>query len=484
MLTHRPSRALSFAIVAAALLGFAISPASSQDPESPPTGREGPPVESEDTPDVHEEKADEDQEEEGEKKTEEKETWLSKWGRFRSSLRDITEMDYKDGMLRGRFGFRMQLDAAAGYQSQNLEDRVGGIDDGLNIRRLRLFADGDFARRFHYRFEYDFGEDDGLKDAFVDDLFRAIFKFFALRVGNIQEPFSLDNVGSSNSNAFMENSLPDATIGPGHNFGYLLHGQHRKGRVQWAFGMFTNTQTTQDNQSTSDFTMTARSSGLPIYKQRGRRLLHVGVSLSLRSPKNNTVRYESRPESRWAPFYIDTGDLAASGNRLGGVELAVIHDSHWLQAEYMEARPDTDDFGRLRFEGAYVEYGYFLTGDVRHYFTGDGTIGRLTPDRPYVRGGNPFKKGSNGGALEVAVRLSNMDLDDGAVQGGEMTDLTLGMNWYLTRATRFQFNYIYADVHSGGGHSNIFQIRYQFNPGYHWPVLHPKRKSVWSKSGQ
>ena len=37
-----------------------------------------------------------------------------------------------------------------------------------------------------------------------------------------------------------------------------------------------------------------------------------------------------------------------------------------------------------------------------------------------------------------------IDLDDKNIAGGRLTDLTLGVNWYLNRYTKFQFNYIHA----------------------------------------
>ena len=52
------------------------------------------------------------------------------------------------------------------------------------------------------------------------------------------------------------------------------------------------------------------------------------------------------------------------------------------------------------------------------------------------------------------------------MRAGKIDNLSVGMNWYLTPATRFMANYIYSRVNNGdGGHANIFLIRYAFNPG-------------------
>lgn len=44
----------------------------------------------------------------------------------------------------------------------------------------------------------------------------------------------------------------------------------------------------------------------------------------------------------------------------------------------------------------------------------------------------------------MAVRWSYLDLRDGPIDGGVLEDLTLGLNWYLNKNTKFQLNYIHA----------------------------------------
>ena len=48
------------------------------------------------------------------------------------------------------------------------------------------------------------------------------------------------------------------------------------------------------------------------------------------------------------------------------------------------------------------------------------------------------------GALEMAARYSRLDLTDGAVEGGDLEALSLGINWWLTR--RAQFGVDYRDI--------------------------------------
>ena len=106
--------------------------------------------------------------------------------------------------------------------------------------------------------------------------------------------------------------------------------------------------------------------------------------------------------------------------------------------------------------------GWFLTGEHRFYVTEAAAFGRLTPTRLF-RGGNPFRKGSQGGALELIGRASTTDLNDGPVQGGELRNFSLGMNWYLSQVNRISLNYVHSYL-VDRGRANIVLLRFQFNP--------------------
>ena len=46
------------------------------------------------------------------------------------------------------------------------------------------------------------------------------------------------------------------------------------------------------------------------------------------------------------------------------------------------------------------------------------------------------------GAWQIGVRFSYLDLDDKAIQGGDLYDWTAGLNWILNANMKLQFNYI------------------------------------------
>ncbi len=98
--------------------------------------------------------------------------------------------------------------------------------------------------------------------------------------------------------------------------------------------------------------------------------------------------------------------------------------------------------------GKFIKYAKWRIGNFREPFSLSRQTGAHQMD---------------GGAIEITGRYSTIDHNDGAVAGGEMGNLSLGLNWYLTQTTRFMVNYIHADVRDGG-HADLALVRLQFNP--------------------
>ena len=74
---------------------------------------------------------------------------------------------------------------------------------------------------------------------------------------------------------------------------------------------------------------------------------------------------------------------------------------------------------------------------------------------------SPIEIGSDGGwgAWEVALRYSFIDLDDSAISGGTLSDITFGLNWHPNPATRVMLNYVSANL-KDVGQAGIFMIRF------------------------
>ncbi|MCP4898636.1 MAG: hypothetical protein GY906_16810 [bacterium] len=393
------------------------------------------------------------------------ESFKVKWADFKEAALGLTDFTFADGRLRFRTGLHVQADGTLFRPLSELEQALGvRSDERADFRRIRINAEG-IWKTFHFSASFDLGADIGLKDAWLEKEDEGLrvwgVHLGKLRMGQMKEPFSLSRQMASNDLPMLEWGLPVSTFAPGRNVGVMIHDSGKRGRGSWAAGVFSFGQKAEDNASNSVFSITGRATYLLISPKESDRLLHVGASFSTRSPRSDEVRFEARPEARFAPFLVDTGKVAARGETLIGLEMAGVKDSAWFQTEVIRTDLDSESIGDPSFWGGYIEVGWNLTGEVRRYEPSNGTFHRVVPTNPYSKG-NPFKKG-NGGAWEVVLRASTVDLDSGPVEGGKMTNIGVGVNWFPTTKTRVMLNYIRSDVKDVGA-ANVFIMRFVWVP--------------------
>jgi phosphate-selective porin OprO/OprP len=390
-----------------------------------------------------------------------------RWKQFVSAARGLLTWELFGGRLTLRAGARLQVDGTVVGENDLFKETYGGIDNSLDFRRVRLFAKGTIDDHLRYKLSFDLGSDPGLKDAYIEGIDEGLRVFGygigEFRVGHFKEPFSLQRQMSSNDLVFLEWGLPVGSIVPGRNLGFMLHDNAHLGRMSWAVGLFSFGNREEDNQSSSTFSLTGRVTGLPVYRNDGRTLIHVGVSYSSREPLDSEVRYFSRPEARFFSILVDTGSIASQKMNLAGFEAAALKGPFSVQTEAVLSAVSSPELDDPRFWGAYAEVGWFLTGEVRPYKQSNGTFGRVHPGVKYVKG-LPFSRKS-GGAFEAALRLSHLDLDDGLVEGGKLTNLGVGFNWYVNPTSRVMFDFINARVEDSGA-ARILLVRYQYNPRF------------------
>ncbi len=388
----------------------------------------------------------------------------SKWKNFTAGLRGLARYSLFDGQVKFRIGARFQLDGTAGSGDAKYEEFYLPIESRFSVRRFEVYTAGRI-RKFNFNIRFNFGPDWGFNDAWIEGAEGGLevwgHYLGKLRVGYMNEPFSLERQTGSYNVGFLERSLPVQTIAPGSNIGTMVHDSGPNGRFTWAAGIFSVGQSNDNNASNSHLSLTGRGTYLLAYRNEGRHLLHVGLSLSARSPTGGDTQYRSRPEARFVGYLVDTGPMSASSVTLQGLEVAAVHGPVWWQAETIRSKVSAQSLDNPTFKGSYVQVGWFLTGESKPYRTNSGTFQRLRPLTKYT-GGNPFKK-RNGGAWELVGRLSRIDLTDGLVEGGELTDFSAALSWYINATARIQLNYIYASPQNQGS-ANIILLRVQYNP--------------------
>lgn len=365
-----------------------------------------------------------------------------------------------DLLLSGRIGFRVAGDAAAYLERAGL----GHIDDGVKLRRAFVYFTGDFFLLYPASFKVEAGTVTTgflLQSAWVR--WRQLPYVGTFKIGQYDPPFGLEAYGSSNDLTFMESSSQSQAFAPGTKFGLQLADTALADRLTWAFGWFADTQEADVGDASDSLArLIGRLTYVPYESGRDnsadRRLVHLGLGVAFTYSTEQSVRYQSRPESFVAPTLVDTLEIDASSAVIVGGESAWVRGPFSLQSEatvaYASGAPGDDPL----FWGLYANASLFLTGETRPYSLQSATFGHVEPRHPLW-----ILSGDGWGAWETGGRYSYVDLTAGDVRGGRMHGLTYGLNWYWNRYVRWQFNYQWELLSDGSddGRLHVFQTRLQ-----------------------
>lgn len=375
---------------------------------------------------------------------------------------------------------------------------IGPLQDGTFFRRIRPYIEGTFWDVFEYRLILA-AENDQFSTEGLDEFWIGVNKIpfiGTIRMGHCKTPMGLegDMTASSRDMTFMERSSYSEAIELNQNFstGIWFNNTYFDDRMSQQFMIFRPDQGASSGAffGTGQWGWQGRLTGLPLYEEEGRKLLHLGISYGYRNGQNNLanspfrlMQLRARPELRddvpGTPSgalavpnsdsnrLIDTGTLAAASEYLLGLELLQIWGPFSVQAEYgwnfvngaVGANPTGLTFSpaikpgqNYMFNGGYVQLAYTLTGENRGYDKKIGTLARY-----YYGAGGPytnawFVRDENGrlnvgtGAWEIAVRYSYVDLNDGSglnrIAGGRLDGLSLALNWYLNRNMNLMIDWV------------------------------------------
>ncbi|HET9887759.1 MAG TPA: porin [bacterium] len=323
--------------------------------------------------------------------------------------------------------------------------------DGTEFRRARLAVSGTFEETTEFKAEYEFAKGEaGLRDVYIG--LKKLPVIGGVRVGHFKEPFSLQQLTSDRYLIFIERSLADV-FSPVRNTGIMIGNGYN--RATWYAGYFREADGFGNGSGGGDSHGTARVTFLPYDGgEDNSRLIHLGIAGSLRNPPGDNLVFAARPETNLAPRVVNTGDIDATEEVLLGAEAAAVFGRFSAQGEFMQAMLEADLGGDPTFMGGYGEASWMLTGEHRNYSRRSGVFDRLRPL-------NPFKgPGSGPGAWELAARWSYLDLSDENVAGGEVTDLSAAVNWYINSNFRVMTNYVHSEVEDSGSFDG-FTTRFQ-----------------------
>ncbi|WP_417392827.1 OprO/OprP family phosphate-selective porin [Gimesia sp.] len=359
-------------------------------------------------------------------------------------------------------------------------------ENNLEFRRLRLGFAGDIKDNMLYKLEFDFDDanDPTIKDAYIG--WNDLPVFQTLLIGNQKRPLGMDHLNSSRFNWFLERPLViEAFNQDARRLGIAAYGVSEEETWNWRYGIYELENIANDSGYAGDagqYSLNARLAGTPWYDETsgGRGYLHLGIADMWAKPdgdpsatasNNNEARFRTRPEARSGSVrWLDTGAIAGADwfNTLG-LEAMLTVGSFSVVSEYQVTYVGRGATGPdLTFEGAYVEAGYFLTGEYQPINRRTGTIERVKPLENFFWVNTcDGETGGGWGAWQVIARYSYLDLSDGDITGGDERNFTAGMVWWWNSHARMQFNYIHAQIDDRGpidgytdGRSDIFGVRF------------------------
>ena len=403
---------------------------------------------------------------------------------------------------------------------------IGPLQDGTFFRRIRPYIEGTLWDVFEYRLILA-AENDQFSTEGLDEFWIGVNKIpfiGTIRMGHVKTPMGLegDMTASSRDMTFMERSAYSESILLNQNFatGIWFNNTYLDDRMSQQFMILRPDQGASSGAffGTGQWGWQGRLTGLPLYEEEGRKLLHLGISYGYRNGMNNLatspfrlMQLRARPELRDdvpdgsasgaqvvpnanSNRLIDTGTIAAASEYILGLELYQIWGPFSVQAEYgwnfvngaVGANPTGLTFNpaitpgqNYIFSGGYVQLAYTLTGENRGYDKKIGTLARYYygPNGPYTNAW--FVRDENGrlnvgtGAWEIAARYSYVDLNSGTglnrIQGGRLDGLSLALNWYLNRNMNLMIDWVSdrrSDVPPGAfaGYINGFgtEVQIQF----------------------
>lgn len=352
-----------------------------------------------------------------------------------------------------RIGGRLHLDG-------NVHGRESGSDetqvqDGTEIRRARFEMRGTLPEDMAWWAEVDFANNKvSLKDfRFQQDLEGDQL----VSIGHQKQPYSLAVEESSNDMPFLERSIDNYLVIPFVDRAIGVRYQGHSESTFWAAGLFGESVSPEADDD-EGYGAVARLVHAPVVEDD--RILHLGVRGAYRTPEDGSESIRLRDETTNMSNFavVDTGTISGVDSiTLYGPELAWVHGplSFGGELNFMDVDVAGENLG---FDSWHVYTAYSLTGEsrARAYRLDEGEFKRLSAEGP------------SGHAWELALRLAELDLTDGRIDGGKERAANLALNCYWSEHVRFMFNWTHILDTDGGSAAtaaaegdDIFTIRAQ-----------------------
>ena len=331
-----------------------------------------------------------------------------------------------------------------------------GTDSDFGMRRAELVFQGKGPGMWNWVVGYD-----ARADKFLDTNVQYKFSSFtSIKFGQYKQPNSLEELGSTKNNDFISKSMNTNLQAVSRRLGLAA----TTGNTHWTLtGSAFTRELTRNLGEGNGFGL--RGTWAPLLDDSG--FLHLGLSFVDYDARDagsavgvtpsfdgdGRARFRVRPDADLTGTrMVDSGQFT-DGDKIEtvGFESAWVHRCFKLQGEYMRTNVSRELHDNFDFEGWYVSGVWNITGETWSYK--DGVVGLGLPAEPAS------------GMWQLGVRYDKVDLNDGdftapstvtGVLGGEESNWTVGVNWYLRSNFKLALNYVMVDSERYNSSSHLF----------------------------
>ncbi len=302
--------------------------------------------------------------------------------------------------------------------------------DTFAIRRGRFGFQGSLGKLYQFTLLADFADKNGtlVREFSFNANYRPELQF---KFGQFKEPFSQEELVSAPYIDFVERSLV-VNLVPAYSPGFQVHGQFRRGAIQYQLGAFNGKGFLKDNDtSTPEGVLRLRFSPWRDASKAWLKGLALGGAVAQGRTQNGTSFSGLLPTRTFAFFKAEP--INGKALRANG-ELTWIKGPVALRAEYDQTNQERAGLGPSKTnlpgvlaKGYYVTATYLLTGENR-------------PDNGQPVPRHAFRSGGGIGAWELKFRYSNLQMEDGTFRN-RADQFSTGVNWYPTALVRYMLDF-------------------------------------------
>ncbi len=322
------------------------------------------------------------------------------------------------------------------------DQEVLSVPDTFLVRRARVIVEGNVGPQFGFYIMPELANTVALQDAYGDWKFNDAAKF---RFGKFKSPFSLERLQSITASNFIELGLP-TNLAPNRDTGFQLSGDILDQSLNYAFGVFNGAVDlgSIDTDTNNDKDLVARVFSHPFKNSDVASLNGLGVGVAASYGEKQGTALPTYKSTGQANIFAYGSTVSADGDHFRlSPQFYYYNGSLGLLGEYIESRHNVSRTATptlrdtLEHEAWQLSGTYVLTGEL-------ATHKGVTPRVPFNW------KDKTWGAFEVAARYAQLDIDDDAFTNGfasstayvtEADAWGLGLNWYLSKNTKFMLNY-------------------------------------------